>query len=291
MNDKEIFDALSSKDGIHSEESSNILLKKEDIKRHHFKSNDLKRLVIRIDFTGVRKIDNLVFALSKDVFVDNFRFVKRLSSVNRLYSDEGFLPGSRRDPYENSPVQSFFSDDYKNTGSKLEVDISEFSISLELKCCHYDGFDDYRDLVGSIYTRLRELEPYVELNKIGVSKTSAFWADNQKIIRNAIEIEALPNPVVVERFPQCSYSDKFYWQERRVSVKLHRQLWWGKMINDVVDKSVLQVSLNYDVYRDIKELGFDETKLKDTLDEINSAHFYLFKKSMTEEYLNRHCHD
>lgn len=291
MDKRKIVDALSSKDGIHGEENANILLKKEEIERHHFKSNDLKRLVIRIDFTGVRKIDNLVFALSKDAFGENFRFVKKISSGNRLSSDENPFAGSRRDLYENSPVYSFFSDDYKATGSKLEIEISEFSISLELKCNHYDGFDGYRDLMRSIYVRLRDLEPYVELKRIGVSKTSAFWAEDQKNIRNAIEIEALPNPVVVVHFPQCSYSDKFYWQERRVSVKLNRQLWWGKMIKEDVDKSVLQVSLNYDVYRDIKELDFGEWQLKDTLDEINNAHFDLFKKSMTEEYLNRHCHE
>ena len=292
MNKNNIFDVLSSKDGISREETSNILLKKEEIRRHHFKSNDLKRLIIRLDFVGVTRIENLVFALKAN-FRDDFRF-KRLPKGNGSTKGLDSLLGIDNGTLSNLPIYSFYSDNYKQPSSRLSINISEFSISLELDCMNYDGFDNYRDLTIEIFQKLNALEPFAEIKKIGIHKTSAFWAEDQKLIRGAIELEALPNPVVEEHFPQCSYSDEFYWIERNVAVKLLRQLWWGTMISGENQKPVLQVALKYDVTRDVSTAQIkqiDKEFLFETLNQINDAHFELFKRSMTEQYLNRHCHD
>lgn len=273
---------------------------KDDIRREHFKSNDLKFLRIRIDFGGIPNMMDLVNIFKKvvsETFGEMFRYEKRLLSsienspelANLLDIDETILC--------NSFVHSFTI--FKNRESNpiaVTVNISEYSIVLELEPSHYPGFEIFKQLIVGTFKGLCIIEPLVEIRRIGILKTSAFWSDNPKIIRNLIEKTALPSPVVPESFPRCTYEDKFIWIEREVNVSLKRTLVHGTKIGDTGERSsVWQVSLIYDVSkaypREQQKIEFDAQRLNSVLEEINDVHFELFKRSMTLEYLNKHCKD
>lgn len=176
----------------------------------------------------------------------------------------------------------------------VTVNISEYSIVLELESSSYPGFDIFKQLIVGTYRGLCIVEPLVEIRRIGIVKTSAFWSDNPRIIRNFVETTALPNPVVSESRPRCTYLDRFYWEERQVNVSLKRELIHGsKCSEDGERTSVWQVSLLYDVSRayprEQQKIKFDATDIEEVLNEMNDAHFELFKRSMTLDYLKMHC--
>ncbi len=273
---------------------------KNDIRREHFKSNDLKFLRIRIDFGGIPNIMDLVEVFKKvvsETFGEMFRYEKRLlSSIDNspelatlLDIDESIL--------RNSFVHSFtISKNSEPNPISVTVNISEYSIVLELDPSHYPGFEIFKQLIVGTFKGLCIIEPLVEIRRIGILKTSAFWSDNPKTIRNLIEKTALPSPVVPESFPRCTYEDRFIWLEQEVNVSLKRTLVHGTKIDDTGERtSVWQVSLVYDVSkaypREQQKIEFDSQKLNRVLEEINNAHFELFKRSMTLEYLNKHCGD
>lgn len=176
----------------------------------------------------------------------------------------------------------------------VTVNISEYSIVLELESSSYPGFDIFKQLIVGTYRGLCIVEPLVEIRRIGIVKTSAFWSDDPRIIRNFVETTALPNPVVLESRPRCTYLDRFYWEEKQVNVSLKRELIHGsKCSEDGERTSVWQVSLLYDVSRayprEQQKIKFDATNIEEVLNEMNDAHFELFKRSMTLDYLKMHC--
>lgn len=271
---------------------------KEEIKREHFKSNDLRFLRIRVDFGGIPNIMDLVNAFKEVVsksFGEMHRYEKKLLSSldntpelsNLLDIDDTIL--------RNTFVHSFtIGKNDEEIPLSVTVNISEYSIVLELESSSYPGFDIFKQLIVGTYRGLCIVEPLVEIRRIGIVKTSAFWSDNPRIIRNFVETTALPNPVVLESRPRCTYLDRFYWEERQVNVSLKRELIHGsKCSEDGERKSVWQVSLLYDVSRayprEQQKIKFDATDIEEVLNEMNDAHFELFKRSMTLDYLKMHC--
>lgn len=271
---------------------------KEQIKREHFKSNDLKFLRIRVDFGGIPNIMDLVDAF-KEVVVNSFgemhRYEKKLLSsidnttelANLLDIDDTILC--------NTFVHSFtIGSNDKDIPLSVTVNISEYSIVLELESSNYPGFDIFKQLIVGTYKGLCVVEPLVEIRRIGIVKTSAFWSGNPHVIRDFVETTALPNPVVKESRPRCTYLDRFFWEERQVNVLLKRDLVHGsKLSEDGKRTSVWQISLSYDVSRAYprgqQKVEFDFNRLEDNLNEMNDAHFELFKRSMTLDYMKMHC--
>lgn len=271
---------------------------KEEIKREHFKSNDLRFLRIRVDFGGIPNIMDLVNAFKEVVsksFGEMHRYEKKLLSSldntpelsNLLDIDDTIL--------RNTFVHSFtIGKNDEEIPLSVTVNISEYSIVLELESSSYPGFDIFKQLIVGTYRGLCIVEPLVEIRRIGIVKTSAFWSDDPRIIRNFVETTALPNPVVSESRPRCTYLDRFYWEEKQVNVSLKRELIHGsKCSEDGERTSVWQVSLLYDVSRayprEQQKIKFDATNIEEVLNEMNDAHFELFKRSMTLDYLKMHC--
>ena len=271
---------------------------KEEIKREHFQSNDLKFLRIRVDFGGIPNIMDLVDAFKTVVsksFGEMHRYEKKLLSsidntpelANLLDIDDAIL--------RNTFVHSFtIGRNDEDVPLSVTVNISEYSIVLELESSVYPGFDIFKQLIVGTYSGLCIVEPLVEIRRIGIVKTSAFWSNNPKIIRNFVETTALPNPVVSESRPRCTYLDRFFWEERQVNVSLKRDLIHGSKLSEEGKRtSVWQVSLLYDVSRayprEQQKFKFDADDIEEVLNEMNDAHFELFKRSMTLDYMKMHC--
>ncbi|MBJ2184666.1 MAG: hypothetical protein JFR38_09205 [Muribaculaceae bacterium] len=274
------------------------LKNKEEIKREHFKSNDLKFLRIRVDFGGIPNIMDLVEAFKTVVsnsFGEMHRYEKKLLSsmdntpelADLLDIDDAIL--------RNTFVHSFtIGRNDKDIPLSVTVNISEYSIVLELESSNYPGFEIFKQLIVGTYKGLCIVEPLVEIRRIGIVKTSAFWSNNPQVIRNFVETTALPNPVVSESRPRCTYLDKFFWEEKQVNVSLKRDLVHGAKISEDGERtSVWQVSLLYDVSRAYprgkQKFKFDAKNIEEVLDEMNDAHFELFKRSMTIKYMMMHC--
>ena len=271
---------------------------KEEIKREHFRSNDLKFLRIRVDFGGIPNIMDLVDAF-KTVVANSFgemhRYEKKLLSsidntpelANLLDIDDAII--------RNTFVHSFtIGRNDEDVPLSVTVNISEYSIVLELESSVYPGFEIFKQLIVGTYRGLCIVEPLVEIRRIGIVKTSAFWANNPKVIRDFVETTALPNPVVSESRPRCTYLDRFFWEERQVNVSLKRDLVHGsKLSEDGERTSVWQVSLLYDVSRayprEQEKLKFDANNIEKVLNEMNDAHFELFKRTLTLDYMKMHC--
>ena len=165
---------------------------KEEIRREHFQSNDLKFLRIRVDFGGIPDIMDLVDAFKTVVsnsFGEMHRYEKKLLSsidntpelANLLDIDDAIL--------RNTFVHSFtIGRDDENVPLTVTVNISEYSIVLELESSGYPGFDIFKQLIVGTYRGLCIVEPLVEIRRIGIVKISAFWSNNphgySKLCRN-----------------------------------------------------------------------------------------------------------
>lgn len=165
---------------------------KEEIRREHFQSNDLKFLRIRVDFGGIPDIMDLVDAFKTVVsnsFGEMHRYEKKLLSsidntpelANLLDIDDAIL--------RNTFVHSFtIGRDDENVPLTVTVNISEYSIVLELESSDYPGFDIFKQLIVGTYRGLCIVEPLVEIRRIGIVKISAFWSNNphgySKLCRN-----------------------------------------------------------------------------------------------------------
>lgn len=264
---------------------------KRKIERSHFKTNDLKRLIIRIDYIGVTNIESLVLALKKS-YSNIYRYKKEFIRDREKIKDLENTLNMDSHWIMETPIHVFYYVE-PETNERLNIEISEYSICVELNCKEYKGFDWYSGILTTIYNQLILDDKYIEVRRIGISKTSAFWDEDPDKIREALEEETVPYPMVDEYQAKCFYSDKFYWKDYDVDVALNRSLSWGTVKKGNLQHQAWQIILNYEVSKKFQSLYektfYDEEKLSDLLKVLNDAHFELFKRSMTIDYLKKHC--
>lgn len=265
---------------------------KDKISRSDLKTNDMKRLIVKIDFIGLTSVVKFVEALKEDVcskvYFDSYQKIAASYDEDSLASTASMLSVSEEE-LRSGHIHRFSSPKW-DSDNRVYLDISAYCVCLEVICKNYPGFDRYGSFIGKVLNVLMCVEPFIVFKRIGLRKISAFLGLDREAIHKNVESAALPNPLVEEINPQCKYSDRFFWERYHVKVNMTRELNSGVMLKDGKKIPVLQVSLDYDVYADDKmikeaEINGAEDVMRCIDGCLNEAQFELFKKSVTDVYL------
>ena len=183
--------------------------------------------------------------------------------------------------------------------NEVDVDITENSIAVDIRCADYKGFDSYKRLIGILWFELLKHSPFLDVKRIGIRKICAFFALNGWEFREKVEEKVFPDPFVNENSPHCIHIDNFFWKEKLINCSLTRELQTGWTEIDNIRKNAFQFSLDYDLYVEEKQIKETERwkrskscqDIEIILEELNDLHFFLFKESISTKYLISLCND
>ena len=171
--------------------------------RKNIRSTILKRVIIRIDISGVINFDEFIQKLKKAEFMhQSFKRMRYLSDtrdsrpLKRIIPRNGTLPLS-------STIQGegyHFFDCSIDACSDTHLFVTPDCISLSIKCNEaYGGSEKYTRFMLEIVGLLAESESYINIERVGIRKIDSVDVRNLQYAREIFDKKF----VVIKDFDSC----------------------------------------------------------------------------------------
>lgn len=253
--------------------------------RGNIYSEMLKTVIIRFDFNGSTNIRRFVDAIKQESFVkDSFgqmRLINQSQYNIRVVPKEiedGSLPVTER---QNNIIYHFF-DCKIDVGLEVVLDVAVDYVCLVIDCREgYKGSRKYTDLMVKLMMKLKQVDPYISIQRIGVRK---------------IDAQVIPQGGHISQFFNENYFAAASWYaSKKDSVNLAEMFHLGKVYYNVVqhidrlksdeDRAIFDVDA-YIMNGEINSLMTDEEHLSKFLnEEVQDRMFDLFVSVASHDYL------
>lgn len=268
-------------------------MSKESYTRETQRANFLKRVIIRIDYTGVVTASNFVESI-KSAFIKNYfdSFYKRFIGQAKLnFSDLGSIAKTLMIPVQdlkNEPLYVFSASPFRGTKDIVTMEISAYYTALDINCKEYQSIDPYRELISEFVHLISEQEIALSINRLGIRKANGRIFDTVDSLLDTYESGVFYGMSPDERMDLINkeYLDCFFNDEHDIKVNYKRAI---VSVLDSERKLKLQTGLDIDVYVDNEIIQTKHIDLCNdfvsVFDRLNDYQFLLYRNSVTERYL------
>ncbi|MEH2873904.1 hypothetical protein AAH030_12445 [Phocaeicola vulgatus] len=272
---------------------------KSEYDRYSLKENLLRKILIRIDYTGVTTIDNWIESIKTGFVKKHFdRYIRHLNNNARVdLSKLGDISKSLSIPITEivrEPIHTFTESKFIEREDKVQLDITSFYTIISIDCINYKNIDLYLDFTKNLITSLLESDTYIQIKRVGIRKIGGTEFNNREDIYKVYEENQFLCKLIDDHNIEIAnreYTDRFLKKNPDVKINYSRLC---RAIS-IQGETKIQVILDIDGYVDdsiILKNNYQFPKdLHDVLSiNINNYLFELFKKSVQEEYLKKHGH-
>lgn len=267
--------------------------------RYSLKENLLRKILIRIDYTGVTTIDNWIESIKTDFVKKYFdRYIRRLHNNARVdLSNLGDISKSLSIPISEivrEPIHTFTESKFAEREDKVQLDITSFYTIISIDCINYKNIDLYLTFTENLINNLLNSDTYIQIKRIGIRKIGGTEFNNREEIYKVYEENQFLCQLIDDHDIEIAnreYTDRFLKKNPDVKINYSRLC---RSVN-IQGETKMQVILDIDGYIDdsiISKNGYQFPKdLHNVLSvNINDYLFELFKKSVQEEYLKKYGH-
>ena len=265
--------------------------------RQSISSESLKRVIIRYDFKGVTSIDTWVSDIKTKFCSKLFKQYnigehgQATIDINNLeeISEHLSIPLAE---INRQPLHLFSESTFEGLHDVVQLEITNYSITLVIKCRNYNSIEPYLGFVNTLMLSLLETDPFISIKRIGIRKLDGFqfvdWENLTKNLNgNAIGVldEMIKDTALFRE-----YSDSWYWQKFNSKINFRRKI---RNVQLVSEDHVFQTIYGMDAYIDEEIMkipeNINEDFLKSETTRLNEALFEIFTKSITEYYISSHA--
>ncbi|MDE5958456.1 MAG: hypothetical protein K2L35_03280 [Muribaculaceae bacterium] len=272
---------------------------KEDITgggaRHSISSESLKRVDIRLDFSGVIAIDNWVERLVDDLLGNIFPN-SRISEVKSVMSDLGALQvaadivGYPVDKFARMPVYIFDNGKLENLHDSLRLSISETFVELTVSCNGYKGIDPYLEFIGEVSDSLLSAHRMAILRRFAIRKLNGFMDSDFDKIRDSVNIDMFLNKALpLDEGYETEYKDFYRIKNLDMAYVRDSRLFRVGRQNDMpVYQAILDLEGSLDFRNSPAWRRPNKKNLIEIAQQTNDILLGLFLQVLTEEYISSH---
>ena len=273
---------------------------KYEYDRYSLEENLLRKILIRVDYTGVTTIDSWIEKIKVDFIKDYFdRYIKHLNNNAKIdLSNLGDISKSLSIPVTEivrEPIHTFTESKFEDREDKMQLDITSFYTTVSIDCIKYKNIDIYIEFLVKLLTSLLESDTYIQIKRIGIRKIGGTEFDSKDAIYDVFEEDQFFCKLIDNcdkiKIANREYTDRFIRENPDVKINYTRLF---RAVN-IKGENKIQVILDMDGYIDeyiISKNNYQFPRdLKPSLtDNINNYLFELFKNSVQENYLKKHGH-
>ena len=271
---------------------------KSQYNRYSLEENQLKKVLIRIDYSGVTTIEKWVEVIKSSFIKDYFdKYFKRIHNNAKIdLSRIEDLSQSLSIPISEiikEPIHTFTDSKFKDREDKIQLDITGFYLALTIDCKKYKNIDLYIEFISNLIKLLLDSDSYIQIKRIGIRKIGGAEFNSIDEIYDTYEKESVFCKLIDKtdvKIADREYTDRFL---KRNDVKInYTRLCRGIK---VCGNEKIQVILDMDGYIDEYLIGQNSYKFPQDIEnvmksKINDYLFELFKDSVTVKYLENHGH-
>lgn len=270
---------------------------KSDVKRKLLKpSTILKKVIIRIDYSGIINIDdwmrqllNLGLNQSFSSFID-----KNNNSITLNLNNPEEIAKALSVPVSairKEPVKTFLNGTFGDRKDKVAMEITSNFTTFVVDCNEYTTIDDYLTYINQYICELKKNQTYTKVHRIGIRKIAAIETTEYDQYKAFFEenqfksVSDLPgNQVIVSE-----NTDRFVNPELGLKANLTRRI---RSLRRVDGMPIYQFLLDIDGYVDEEIAGGNDNiiaKFNEYTSKINDFLFTLFVHVATLDYFNRNA--
>ena len=266
------------------------------ITRDQVRSDLLKKIIIRIDYTGIPSITEWIEQFMKDEnLCGKFGDYDKGKSMNKAtfrfsnLNDVADTLAIPLDELKKETIHSFSSPQFAGHEDDVAMDITSYLTTFTISCKNYSMIDDYLQYLCMYMLKQKSYCTYLKVARIGIRKIGGCVFrdvdDIGKIFnRNLFFGSIIDEPASTAH--EINYSDSFIDRDFKIKVN------YGRMCREVVDtnqNSLYQVLMDIDGYVDNEIIMQEKLQLpesiKEVMESINNCLFKLFKYSVNEDFL------
>lgn len=267
---------------------------KEKYTRSTQKHNNLKKVIIRIDYDGITSADKIVDLLKEDLrsyFTSMTRSTYNLAKMS--FENASQIARTLSRPIEdiiNVPVFEFYSSEFSGTSDNVKLEVCNYYIALVINTKQYGGIYPYQVFSAWFLKRLFEFEPFLNIKRLGIRKMSGGTYRNIDDIGKTYEQIYYFGQTVDQGSGMIrrEYQDCFWNEEKSIKVNYNRAIRSVKISDGDMG---FQVVLDIDVYVDegiIREKEYDlDESFEEIFTKLNDYQYDLYKEVVTENYLEQ----
>lgn len=270
---------------------------KSDYDRYSLQENQLKKILIRVDYSGVTQIENWVENIKtsfiKNIFGNYFKRINNnatldLSNLTEIAKKQS-IPISE---IIKEPVHTFTESKFSDREDIITLDITSLYFILSIECVRYKSIDPYIELISQLIENLLSSDSFIQIKRIGIRKIGGHEFDTLEEVYQVYEKDIVFCNLIENddiNMINREYTDRFFKTKEQIKINYSRLCRNIK----IKDKNKIQVILDMDGYIDDfiitkNNYKFPEETKNILADKINNYLFELFKSSVTLKYLEHY---
>ena len=266
------------------------------ISRQQVRGDLLKKIIIRIDYSGVPSITEWIASFTKDDELScKFEEYDKGTAINRAtfsFSNLKDIAKTLAIPLEElqgETIHRFSSSKFEGHEDKIVLDVTSFFTTMTIDCKNYVGIDEYLSYVVTYLHKLKEFCKYMKIARVGIRKIGGSVFHNVGEIENVYNCNLFFGEIIDEissTAHDIDYQDNFIEKEANIKVNYRRLC---REVEDSNRNQLYQVLMDIDGYIDEQMILEQHLTLPEKIGEamakINDCLFKLFVFSMNEGYL------
>lgn len=271
--------------------------KKEDVKRELLKpSSILKKVIIRIDYSGIISIDdwmrqllNLGLNQSFSNFID-----KNNNSITLNLNNPEEIAKALSVPVSEirkEPVKTFLNGTFAGRKDKVAMEITSNFTTFVVDCNEYTTINDYLEYINTYISELKKNQTYTKVHRIGIRKIAAIETSVYDQYKQFFEEDQFKSVSDIKgsSIIVSENTDRFINTYLGIKANLTRRI---RSLRRVDGNLVYQFLLDIDGYVD-DQIALDKDNIIANFNEytskINNFLFTLFVRAATLEYFKRNA--
>lgn len=271
---------------------------KSEYNRYSLKENQLKKVLIRIDYSGVTMIEKWIEEIKASFLKKYFeKYFKRIHNNAKIdlsriedISQSLSIPISE---IIKEPIHSFTDSKFEDRDDSVQLDITGFYLALTIDCCNYQNIDIYIEFISNLIKLLLESDSYIQIKRIGIRKIGGTEFETIDDIYNVYEKSVVFCKLIDKtdiKIANREYTDRFL---KNNVTKINYTRLCRSIKVEGIEK--IQVILDMDGYIDEYLIEQNSFKFPQDIEivmknKINDYLFELFKDSVTLNYLENYGH-
>jgi uncharacterized protein (TIGR04255 family) len=268
---------------------------KENFTRETQKTNNLKQVIIRIDYAGMASAERVVNKLSKELKEKFFTSMNRtmLSQAKLNFSNAAEIARTLSIPIEelkNIPLFEFNVSPFVGTKDTVKLEVCNLYTALTVNTQEYGGVKPYRDFFTWFVGNLYAIEPFLSIKRLGIRKKSGDPYGSIEEINHIYEPKYYFGETIDHGngMIRREYQDCFWNDEKNIKVNYNRGIRTVRLATEGIG---MQVVLDIDVYVDDGIIEKEKYDFKEHFEQIfnrlNDYQYDLYKRAVTAEYLDK----